>query len=175
MSLTYETDGPPISVGNRSVGNFREIRRLDYTAKNHWIDTVIEAPTVDLGRYGTGSTVGSYESINDNTEVSYDSLTDTRDEGIRDGSGTRVPNAAFAFASVPPAMLDESPSYTKSEVTSSVTVCKDGACEDNVSAVRYRMPDRPTFDLVMYKTDAWFIPLRYGTVLEVKRIEIHDE
>ena len=122
MTLTYETDGPAIGVGNRSV-DFREVRRLDYTSKTQWTDTVIEAPTVDLGRYGTGSTVGSYKSINGNTTVSYDAMTDSRDEGTHE-EGILVPNQALVYGTVPPASLDAVPGYTKSQVVSDVRVCE---------------------------------------------------
>lgn len=172
MALTYETNGPAIGVGDRDVGGFREIRRLDYTSRTNWTDTVIESPTVDLGRYGTASNVGSYESVNGKAAVSYDAMTDSLDEYTRDSSAFSVPNVAFVYAAIPPDTLDAAGSgYTKSVVASNVSVCKDGSCQENVSAVRYRKPNT-SFDLVMYKTDQWFIPLKNGTLYEARRIDV---
>ena len=70
MILEYKTDGPAIGVGNRSV-DFKEVRSLDYTSRTEWTDTVIQAPSVNLGRYGTGSTVGSYVSLDGTTITQY--------------------------------------------------------------------------------------------------------
>ena len=39
MTLAYKTDGPAISVGDRSV-DFKETRRLDYTSRTKYLDSV---------------------------------------------------------------------------------------------------------------------------------------
>jgi hypothetical protein len=168
MTLTYEVDGRPIRVGNRSVGGFREVRRLEYTSKTQWTETVIEAPTIDLGRYGTGSTVGSYSSLNGDVRIEYDALTDTMNQDVRDG-GILVPNPAFAYAMIPPDMMDARPGFTRSQVVTETDVCEKGECAESVIGIRY-LGSR--VELVMYKTDEWFIPLRFGD-FEVQKIEIH--
>ena len=49
MTVVYEMDGPAVSVGDRSTEPFKEVHRLEYQSETEWVDTVIEAPTVDLG------------------------------------------------------------------------------------------------------------------------------
>lgn len=172
MTVVYETTGPSINAGGREVAS-REVRRLVYTSKTRWTDTVIEAPTVDLGRYGTGSRVGSYESLDGESTVSYNALTGLRDEGTHDG-GTLVPNQALIYGTIPSVLLDGAPALTKSEVTSEATVCKDGTCVDNVTAVQYRGATGQA-DLVIYRTAAWSVPLKLGSLYEAKKIEIQTE
>ena len=170
MILEYKTDGPAIGVGNRSV-DFKEVRSLDYTSRTEWTDTVIQAPSVNLGRYGTGSTVGSYVSLDGTTITQYNALTGTLETSTNDG-GIYLPGSAFSFATLPPAKMDAAPEYTKSTVATSAKVCEDeDTCRENVSGTRYR--DASGLDLTMYKTDAWFIPLKLGSY-EVVKIEVRD-
>ena len=63
MTMVYEVYGPSISVGERSIEPFKELHRLEYQSEIEWVDTVIESPSVDLGRYGVGSNVGSYTRL----------------------------------------------------------------------------------------------------------------
>ena len=172
MSLTYKTDGPAISVGGESI-SFKEVRRLDYTSRTMWTDTVVQAPTINLGRYGAGSTVGSYQSLDGKTITRYDALTGERETYTHDGD-IYLPGPAFSYATIPPATMDAALEYTKSTVTSSTKVCKDeDTCQANVSGTRYR--DASGFDLTMYKTDTWFIPLELGSLYEAIEIEVRTE
>ena len=170
MTIVYETDGPTIGVRGQSI-SVREVRRLDYTSRTEWTDTVIEAPNVNLGRYGTGSTVGSYRKLKGTTITSYDAMTGATDTDTKDGDSTFVANQALIYGNVPLAALDDSADYTRTEVTSNATVCKDSQCTDNVAAVLYSSA-RGHADLVIYRTDDWSIPLRLGDAFVARTVTV---
>ncbi len=168
MTLVYETDGPSVSAGGQAV-TVRETRRLDYVSKTEWTDTVIAAPSVDLGRYGTGSTVGSYRKLNGNTITTYDALvggtdTDTLEEGV-----IHEANMALVYGSIPAASMDGAADLTRSEVTSTSRVCQGGTCRDSVPAVKYTGGGE---ELVVYRTDDWSIPLRMGEGFVVRSVTV---
>ena len=131
MTLTYEVYGASVSVGNRSIPRFKELRRLEYRAQNDWTETVIESPTLDLGRYGTGSDVGSYMTIKGNTETRYDAMSDTTSTQSL-GNGAHLPNGAFGIIYAPPTN-PLGPGSVRTGVATEARVCFNGDCEDNAS------------------------------------------
>ena len=170
MILEYKTDGPAIGVGNRSV-DFKEVRSLDYTSRTEWTDTVIQAPSVNLGKVWHRQHRGVVCELGRHDHHSVQCLTGTLETRTNDG-GIYLPGSAFSFATLPPAKMDAAPEYTKSTVATSAKVCEDeDTCRENVSGTRYR--DASGLDLTMYKTDAWFIPLKLGSY-EVVKIEVRD-
>ena len=133
--MVYEVYGPSIPVGDRSIQPFKELHRLEYQSETEWVDTVIEAPTVDLGRYGVASRVGSYKSLSGKAIIEYDAMDGGTNESTVSENSIFVPNAAL----VPhyPDLLDIIPELTKSQVVTSAKVCFNGDCEENAGGILY--------------------------------------
>ena len=98
MTMVYEVYGPSISVGERSIEPFKELHRLEYQSETEWVDTVIESPSVDLGRYGVGSNVGSYTRLDGRAIDEYDAMDGSMEESAVSEDSIFVPNSAFAYA-----------------------------------------------------------------------------
>jgi hypothetical protein len=169
MTMVYEVYGPSISVGERSIEPFKELHRLEYQSETEWVDTVIEAPTVDLGRYGVGSNVGSYTRLDGRAIDEYDAMDGSMEESAVSEDSIFVPNSAFAYALATPNSIDDTPGLSTSQVVSSATVCFNGDCEENARGVLY---SGDGFELVMLMNDSWGIPLRLGDGFLVREIEI---
>ena len=169
MTMVYEVYGPSISVGERSIEPFKELHRLEYQSETEWIDTVIESPSVDLGRYGVGSNVGSYTRLDGRAIDEYDAMDGSMEESAVSEDSIFVPNSAFFYALATPNSTDDTPGLSKSQVVSSATVCFNGDCEENARGVLY---SGDGFELVMLMNDSWGIPLRLGDGFLVREIEI---
>ncbi len=171
MTMVYEVYGPSISVGERSIEPFKELHRLEYQSETEWVDTVVESPSVDLGRYGVGSNVGSYTSLDGRAIAEYDAMDGSMEvSAVSEDSSIYVPNSAFAYALAIPDSTDAvPPGLTVSQVVTSVRVCSHGECEENAGGVLY---SGDGFELVMLMNDSWGIPLRLGDGFLVREIEI---
>ena len=146
MTMVYEVYGPSISVGERSIEPFKELHRLEYQSETEWVDTVIESPSVDLGRYGVGSNVGSYTRLDGRAIDEYDAMDGSMEESAVSEDSIFVPNSAFAYALATPNSIDDTPGLSTSQVVSSATVCFNGDCEENARGVLY---SGDGFELVM--------------------------
>ena len=170
MTMVYEAYGPSISVGERSVEPFKELHRLEYQSETEWVDTVIESPSVDLGRYGIGSNVGSYTKLDGRTISEYDAMDGGIEESTATGDSIFMPNSALAYAfQRPDSMYDAVPGMSISQVVTSARVCFNGDCEENPIGMLYKDDG---FELVMLMTDSWGIPLRLGDGFLVRQVEI---
>ena len=109
MTMVYEVYGPSISVGERSIEPFKELHRLEYQSETEWVDTVIESPSVDLGRYGVGSNVGSYTRLDGRAIDEYDAMDGSMEESAVSEDSIFVPNSAFAYALATPNSIDDTP------------------------------------------------------------------
>ena len=169
MTLVYEVYGPAISVGDRSVEPFRETHRLDYRSKTDWTDTVIESPSVDLGRYGSGSNVGSYKILNGALVTEYEAMSGSARESTVSDNSVFVPNSAFAFALGTSDPIGDTPGITKSLVVTDARVCFNGECQENAVGRQYT---DGRMNVVFLEGDSWVIPLKLGDGFLVKSAEI---
>ncbi len=169
MTMVYEAYGPSISVGGRSVEPFKELHQLEYQSQTEWVDTVIESPSVDLGRYGVGSNVGSYTKLDGRTITEYGAMDGSMEESTVTGDSTYMPSSAFAYAWARPDSMDDVPGLTISQIVTSARVCFNGDCEENPIGMLYKDDG---FELVMLMTDSWGIPLRLGDGFLVRQVEI---
>ncbi len=168
--MVYEVDGPAVSVGDRSIPSFKEVHRLEYKSETEWVDTVIESPSVDLGRYGVGSNVGSYRSLSGKAITEYSAMDGGTNESTVSEDAVFLPTSAFVFASHRPDLLDDIPELTKSQVVTSAKVCFNGDCEENAGGILYE-GDR--IELVL-ADDSRGIPLRVGDLFLVREVQVHD-
>ena len=168
MTMLYEAYGPSISVGDRSIEPFKELHRLEYRSETQWVDTVIESPAVDLGRYGTRSSVGSYTRLNGKSITEYDAMDGSIDESTVSDDTVFVPDPALALGT--PDLLDHSSKFTKSRVTTSAKVCFNGECVENAVGILYES----SRTALVFVDDSRGIPLRLGDGFLVRSVEIHD-
>ena len=169
MTLVYEVYGPKITVGVTNVQPFREVHRLEYRSKTDWIATVIESPSIDRGRYGTGSNVGTYIRVNGNTITEYDAMDGSTEESTVADDTIRVPNMAFALALGASNAKGDTPGLTRSRVITEARVCINGECEENAGGVKY---SGGGMNLVVFEGDSWVIPLELGDGFSVRTAEI---
>ena len=170
MTLVYETYGPAISVGDSSVVPYKEIRRLEYRSRTDWTETVIESPTIDVGRYGTTSNVGAYVSLKGTVLTEHDPLDGSISESTIDDGATFVPNAAFVFVHMSAIFLDdEVPGVA---VTTEAQVCLNGDCEEKATGVRYTYGRT---SVVVFEGDNWIIPLEYGEIFSLRSADIQAQ
>ena len=129
---------------------------------------MIEAPRVDLGRYGVASNVGSYTRVDGEAITEYDAMDGGIAESTVEEDTIFVPNSAF----VPrwPELLDANPEFTISRVATSAKVCFNGECEENAVGILY---ERDRFELVL-ADDSRGITLRLGDGFLVRGVEVHD-
>ena len=167
MTLVYEVNGPAISVGDNSVVPYKEIRRLEFRSRTDWTETVIESPTIDVGRYGTTSNVGAYVSLKGTVLTEHDPLDGSISESTIDDGATFVPNAAFVFVHMPTMPFGED--VPGVPVTTDARVCFNSDCEENATGVRYSA-NRTT--VVVYEGDNWIIPLEYGEIFSLRSADI---
>ena len=171
MTLTYEVYGTGATVGHRTIPRFKEIRTLEYRGKNDWRETVITSPELDLGRYGTGTNVGSYYEVRGNTITEYDSLIGFTSSDTRDGSSTEIPNGAFAFTSTP-VESPLGPDVTGTGVTTDAQVCINGNCSDNASGVKF---SNNGIEVIVLSGVDYTIPMKYGDYFLLKSAVINDQ
>ena len=170
MTLVYETYGPAVTVGDNSVEPYREIRRLEYRSRTDWTETVIESPTIDLGRYGSGSNIGAYLSLNGTVLTEHDPLDGRISESTIDDGVTFVPNAAFTYVHITTMPFgDDVPGVA---VTTEARVCFNGDCEENATGVRYTSGRT---SLVVFEGDNWIIPLEYGEIFSLRSADIQAQ
>ena len=171
MTLEYEVYGDSVSVGGESIAAFKETRRLEYRSQTDWKETVIESPTLDLGRYGTGSNEGSYRQLTGNIETEYDALTDTTSTHTRGGTSVSLPTKALRYAYHGTQPLG--PNVTGEAVTTDVRVCSaDGVCADNVSGTKYAKGDG---SLVVYQGADFILPVQDGDAFALKSVQINGQ
>ena len=162
MTLVYEVKGPAVSTGDGSAPAYKELRRLEYRSKTDWAETVIESPTIDLGRYGTGNNIGSYLRLDGNVITEYNAMTGNTGESFVEDGATFVPNAAFTIFHMSTRHFADVPGVA---VTTDAYVCFNGDCEESEKGVRYEY-GRTT--LVVLEGDSWMIPLEYGDIFSLR-------
>ena len=167
MTLVYEVYGPAVTVGDDSIASYKETRRLEYRSKTDWTETVIESPTIDLGRYGSGSNVGSYRRLNGAVLTEYDPLDGSTSESTIDTDVIFIPDAAFSFAHTSP--VEPLGNVSGVEVTTDARVCFNSECEQNASGVKYSANG---VTLVVLEGDNWIIPLEFGNGFVLKSADI---
>ena len=167
MTLVYETYGPAVTVGDNSVERYKEIRRLEYRSRTDWTETVIESPTIDLGRYGSGSNAGSFLRLDGTVVTNYDAMTGSISESAVDDGSIFVPNAAFTYVHITTMPFgDDVPGVA---VTTEARVCFNGDCEENATGVRYTSGRT---SMVVFEGDNWIIPLEYGEIFSLRSADI---
>lgn len=175
MTMVYETYGASISLGDRSIDPFKEVHRLEYRSKTDWVDTVIESPSIDLGRYGVRSYVGSYKSVKGNTVIEYTAADGGTYESSISEHSTFYPGPAFPNARGLAGFTDDlakAGGIEKSQVVTGATVCSGDECRENVTGDRYTGNG---LDMVVLTDSDWVIPLRMGDGFLVRKVEIHDD
>ncbi len=168
MTLTYEVYGPSIGVGTRSIPRFKEIRRLEYRGENDWTETVIASPTVDLGRYGTGSNVGSYITVKGNTETYYDAMVGTTDTTSLDADTIHLPFDALGHAYTPAGTAPIVGMDAGVGVDIDARVSVSGTPMQNARGIKYTKDDR---EIVMYEGDGFVLPVKSG-IFTLKSVDI---
>ncbi len=169
MTMVYEVYGPRITVGDTIVQPFKEVHHLEYRSKTDWIATVIESPSIDRGRYGAGSNVGSYTRVNGNTITEYDAMDGSTEESAVADDTVFAPNMAFAFALETSDPIGDPPGLTRSEVVTEARVCLNGECSENAGGVKYSIGG---MNLVLFEGASWAIPLELGDGFSVRTAEI---
>ena len=157
MTITYEVYGGSVSVGNRSIPRFKEIRQLEYRSQTDWKETVLESPTLDLGRYGTGSNAGSYRQVKGNVETEYDAMTDTTSTNTLGGTSVNLPHSAMRYAYYGTRPMG--PSITGGAVVTEARVCFNGDCRNDAAGIKYTSGDH---SLVVLEGGDWIIPMKVG-------------
>ena len=145
------------------------MRRLEYRSKTDWIATVIESPSIDRGRYGTGSNVGTYTRVNGNTITEYDAMDGSTEESTVADDTVHVPNMAFALALEVSNATGDTPGLTRSQVVTEARVCINGECQENADGVKH---SGGGMNLVVFDGDSWVIPLKLGDGFSVMTAEI---
>ena len=168
MTLTYEVYGNNVTVGDRSIPRFKELRRLEYRGRNDWRETVIESPTLDLGRYGTGSNIGSYMEIKGNKETEYFAMEGDSSTQTLDNTSIHLPNGTFGIIYAPVAH-PFGPDVTGENITTGARVCFKGDCEDNVGGLKYTKDGRT---LVILRGVGFTLPIQSGNHFLLKSAEI---
>ncbi len=166
MTLVYEIYGPEVSVGGKGVSSYKEVRRLEFRSKTDWTETVIESPSINLGRYGSGSNVGSYRRLDGAVITEYDPL----DGSIRESDVTAdaifIPNSAFTVAYMSTKPLGDIPGVA---VSTDARVCFNNDCEGNADGIRYSANG---ITLVVLEGDNWIIPVEFGDGFSLRSADI---
>ena len=158
-----------ISVGDGPSQVIREVHRLEYRSETDWVDTVIEAPVVDLVPGGQYSRVGAYEMVVGNRFTSFDAgidLPEDVDEEEIAPNTIMVPNAALVpYHRV--GFINQSPT----PVDTDATVCFRDDCEPNARGFLYLLPGGRE---VVFADYALLVPLRVGEHFVVRELRIDD-
>jgi hypothetical protein len=162
LTMTYETTGQSTMVG-RTLQSGTEVRRMEYTSKGSWTDTITEASDV-VTSLGTFNPTGSFRSLGDGVITEYDAITghtSTVDaiEGVAHLAGA-------AFARRPIDKLQER-GFEFTRVETDARVCFESVCEDNAVGIRLEINNQE----YLFVDDVRGIPLKRGAasfkVLEV--------
>lgn len=131
LTMTYEIGNPPTLVGGVAQSG-TEVRRMDYTSKVSWTDTVTEAPDI-VTQVGTFNATGSYVSLSDGVITEYDAITGTTSSVAAIDGTSHVAGPAFVRYSIN--KLKER-GYEFTKVSTDARVCFQSVCEDNALGVR---------------------------------------
>ena len=131
LTMTYEVGSPPTLVGGVQQSG-TEVRRMDYTSKESWTDTVTEAPNI-VTRVGTFNTTGSYVSLSDGVITEYDAITGTTSMVAATEGTSHVAGPAFVRYSINK-LKERGHEFTR--VRTDARVCFKSVCEENAVGVR---------------------------------------
>lgn len=167
MTLTYEIYGASVAVGTRSIPRFKETRRLEYRSQTDWTETIIESPTLDLGRYGTGTYQGSYTTLNGNAITEYDALTGATDT-YSVGAGIHLPFDALGHAYTPAGTAPIVGMDAGVGVDIDARMSVSGTPMQNARGIKYTKDDR---EIVMYEGEGFVLPVKSGAFV-LKSVDI---
>ncbi|MCH8108918.1 MAG: hypothetical protein IIB15_02215 [Chloroflexi bacterium] len=163
--MIYEIQGPVSSVGQGAPKSTVETHRLEYSSKDKWIDTVIEAEPV-VTSVGTFSRVGSYEQVENGVVTKFDAtFNDTQKHNLEDNT-RRIPSQVFA-----PYQIQglEAAGEDSTQVTTASTVCVREQCAENATGLKYVVNGKER----IYAANTNGIPLKIGDRFIVNRLEIN--
>ena len=171
MTLTYESYGPSISVGDRSIPAFKETVRLEYRSETDWKETVIESPTVNLGRYGTGTNKGTWRQLKGNVYMEYDAMDGSTASSTEDGGAVLLPLGILSYAYGPPTH-PYGPTIDGVAATTEARICFNGDCTSNAAGVRYT---KGVSNVVLLEGVGFTLPLKSGDHFVLKSADIQAE
>ena len=151
-------DWPALTMTyNVSNDNGVEERRLTYTAKNQWIEEVIQAPSV-VTNVGKFSPVGSYQMADGSDYTFFNAVT-----GLSHTQPLEEGVAHVAQARLLPMPISKLEEYVGrlEQVTTSSKVCFGEACQEN--ATGWKLDDEGRISV--YADDARGIPLQLGPLV----------
>ncbi len=154
FTMTYEMDGAIIGVGDETYQG-REVHRLEYRTGTDWIDTVIEAPSVDTVA-GPVSAVGSYRRLDRQLLTEFDSFSGRTSVTEIDIGENYIPGAPFSKIPIR-VMVEHGHELTKKTTTSKV--CFNSSCEINATGIVF---DDDGWEYI-WVDDARGIPLQVGS------------
>ncbi len=167
LTMTYEVGAPSTLVGGQRQSG-TEIRRMDYTSKESWTDTVTESPDI-VTRVGTFNATGSYVSLHDGVITEYDAITGTTSKVSATDGASHVAGPAFVRYSIND-LKERGHEFTR--VDTGARVCFQSVCEDNAVGVRM-VSDGQEY---VFVDDVRGIPLTRGaTPFRVREVLIDDE
>ena len=165
LTMTYEVAGPPVLVGGEEQSG-TEVHRLEYTSKDEWTDTIIEAPDIAT-TVGTFNSSGSFRSLNGGVITEYDAITgSTSTEETIEGS-YHVAGPMFVRYSI---NVLKKKGYDFSQVPTDARVCFRSVCEDNATGVRIAHSGQER----VFVNDVRGIPLEGGASFRVREVRIDD-
>ncbi len=180
------TQGQAVSVGDELVDP-RQMLRLEYTDKDHWVETVIEAANIDT-RVGTFSNVGSYQRVDGDKYTTFGAVTGATDTetigadmpdlppGVpADVERRKLPGIYLIPFDVKAAENGEYEEYgiiAHGPTRTNARVCFKDWCEDNHKGLSYTMESGV---LWIYANDARGIPLKVGDSFEVCEVTVHSD
>ena len=164
FTMEYEADGPIYSVGASDPVTIRQVRRLDYTSRTNWTDTVIESTTV-VTPVGTETTVGETSKLDGNSYTEYNALGDTT------YTDTVGENTTLLVSGVPPPFPIADSRIGTSPITTTAKVCFLDECTENAPGLLYRKASGAE---MVYVDDARGIPLKMGDTFIVREIHINE-
>lgn len=166
LTITYETGGASAFVsGEEQTGT--EKRRLDYTSKNDWTDTILEAPDIET-RVGTFNSAGSYIELSDGVITEYDAIVGATSSTNATEGVSHVAGAAFVRYSIP-ALQGKGNEF--SLVPTNAKVCFESVCEDNATGIRMEHAGQE----YVFVNDVRGIPLKRDSLLNVLEVHIGGE
>ena len=167
LTITYEIAGPPVLVSGKEQSG-TEVRRMEYTSKNNWTDTIIEAPNIDT-TVGTFNSAGSYRNFNNGVITEYDAITDSITTTNAIEGSSHVAGPAFVRYSIN-ALKKKGVEFSR--VSTDARVCFQSSCKDNASGVRMIHGGQE----YIFVDDVRGIPLKFGSSgFRVREVRINDE
>ena len=166
LTMTYEIKGPSTLVGDTEQSS-TEVRRMEYTSKETWTDTITEAPDIET-TVGTFNPTGSFISLNNGVITEYDAITRTTSTVDATEGVSHVAGAAFVRNSIE--KLQERGHEFK-RVQTEARVCFQSVCQDNASGISMEYNDQE----YIFVDDVRGIPLKRGnTSFKVREVVIND-